>query len=76
MNEIRKEAMKCKDSWAQVILVIQAKEKQRKFITGTRQYKRNAIMDYVLKENLRDYGWSIKPPSTKKERRKDMKLFE
>ena len=76
MNEIRKEAMKCKDSWAQVIQVIQAKEKQPKFIRGTRQYKRNAIIDYVLKENLRDYGWSIKPPSTKKERRKDMKLFE
>ena len=76
MNEIRKEAMKCKDSWAQVIQVIQAKEKQPKFIRGTRQYKRNAIIDYVLKENLRDYGWSIKPPSTKKERRKDMKLIE
>lgn len=76
MAQIRKEAKLCKDSWTQVIQVIQEKEKQRKFMKDTKQYKRNAIIDYVLKENLKDYGWSINPPSTRKERARDPELFE
>lgn len=76
MAQIRKEAKQCKDSWTQVIQVIQEKEKQRKFMKGTKQYKRNAIIDYVLKENLKDYGWSIVPPTPKKDRKRDPELFE
>ena len=29
-----------------------------------------------MKENLKDYGWSINPPSTRKERKRDPELFE
>lgn len=76
MDQIRNESMHCHESWIQVIQVIQEKERQPKFIKGTKQYKRNAIIDYVLKENLKNYGWSINPPSTKKERKNDMELFE
>ena len=70
------EAMRFSDTWVQVIQVIQAKEKQKKFVNGTKQYKRNAIIDYVLKANLKEYGWSINPPTTKKERMKDRELQE
>ena len=76
MAQIRKEAQRFKDSWTQVIQVIQEKEKQPKFIKGTKQYKRNAIMDYVMKENLKEYGWSIKPPTSKKERKRDSEFIE
>ena len=74
MAEIRRQAKIFPDSYTQVILVIQEKEKQPKFIKGTRQFKRNNIMDYVLKENLKDFGWSITPPSEKRERKRE--LFE
>ena len=73
--EIKRHAKRFKDSYAQVIQVIQEKEQQNKFAKGTRQYKRNNIMDYVLKENLKDYGWSIMPPSEKKERKRELELF-
>jgi len=53
-------------------MVIQGKEKQPKFIKGTKQYKRNAIIDYVLKENLKEFGWSIEPPASRKERARDL----
>ena len=76
MAHIRREAIRCKDSWTQVIQVIQEKEKQPKFIKGTKQYKRNAIIDYVLKENLKEYGWSLEPPASKKERKALPELFE
>lgn len=76
MAQIRKEAHRFKDTWTQVIQVIQEKEKQRKFIKGTKQYKRNAIIDYVLKVNLKEYGWHIDPPSTRKERGRDPELSE
>lgn len=75
MVEIRRQTKRFKDSYAQVIQVIQEKEQQNKFAKGTRQYKRNNIMDYVLKENLKDYGWSIMPPSEKKERKRELELF-
>ena len=53
-------------------MVIQGKEKQPKFIKGTKQYKRNAIIDYVLKENLKEFWWSIDPPASRKERARDL----
>ena len=57
-------------------MVVQEKERQSKFIKGTKQYKRNAIIDYVMKENLKEFGWSIEPPSTRKERARTADLFE
>ena len=75
MAKIRRQAKRFKDSYVQVIQVIQEKEQQNKFIKGTRQYKRNNIMDFVLKENLKDYGWSITPPSARKERKTETDLF-
>ncbi len=75
LTHIRREAQRLPDTWTQVIMVIQEKEKQSKFIKGTKQYKRNAIIDYVLKKNMKDYfGWSIEPPSSSKERKRN--LFE
>ncbi len=76
MRVIGEHANTYKDSYVQVIQVIQEKEAQPKFAKGTRQYKRNNIMDYVLKVNLQDFGWSIKPPSTRKERKRQPDLFD
>ena len=76
MRVIASQAKHFKDSYTQVIQVIQEKETQAKFANGTRQYKRNNIMDYVLQVNLREYGWSIKPPSTRKERKREPDLFD
>ena len=56
MTRIRKTAKRFPDTFTQVIMVIQGKEKQPKFIKGTKQYTRNAIIDYVLKENLKEFG--------------------
>jgi hypothetical protein len=56
--------------------VLQEKEGQRKFMEGTKQYKRNNIMDYVLMKNLQDYGWSILPPSTRRERKRGPDFFD
>ena len=33
-------------------------------------------MDYVLKVNLKDFGWSIEPPYTRKDRKKESNLFD
>ncbi len=49
--------------------MIQEKEKQKKFAEGTRQYKRNNLIDFALKENLKAFGWSINPPATRRERK-------
>ncbi len=76
MRKIDEQARRFRDSYAQVIQVIQEKETQGKFTNGTRQYRRNNIMDYVLRVNLKDYGWSIEPPSTRKGRRKEPMLFD
>ena len=76
MRVIGDQAKHFRDSYTQVIQVIQEKETQSKFANGTRQYKRNNIMDYVLQVNLKDYGWSIKPPSTRKERKREPDLFD
>ena len=63
MKVIQKEASLHKDSYIQVIQVLQEKEAQPKFSSGTRQYKRNNIIEYALKENLKVYGWTIQPPT-------------
>lgn len=76
MRVIGEHANIYKDSYVQVIQVIQEKEAQPKFAKGTKQYKRNNIMDYVLKVNPQDFGWSIKPPSTRKERKRQPDLFD
>ena len=76
MRAIDEQAKRYRDSYIQVIQVIQEKESQGKFANGTRQYKRNNIMDYVLKVNLKDFGWSIEPPSTRKDRKKGSDLFD
>jgi len=76
MRIINEQAKRFRDSYVQVIQVIQEKEGQEKFASGTKQYKRNNIMDYVLKINLKDFGWSIAPPSTRKDRRKSTPRVE
>ena len=59
--QIRLEARKCPDSYIQVMQVIQEKERQPKFQNGTDAYKHNAIVNYALKENLKEFGWSLEP---------------
>ena len=76
MLKIYEQSRSFKDSYTQVIQVLQEKESQKKFMEGTKQYKRNNIMDYVLLKNLQDYGWSIQPPSTRKERKRGPDLFD
>lgn len=76
MMEIQKESILHKDSYVQVIQVLQEKEKLPKFSNGTRQYKRNNIMDYALKENLKEYGWSIQPSTSRKKRPVEVCVFE
>lgn len=50
------------DSCQQVLQVIEDKERQKKFQSGTMAYKRKSIMHYALQENLKEYGWSIPEP--------------
>ena len=54
------------DSYTHVIQVIQDKEKQAKFKSGTPAYKHNNIIYYVLKENLKVFGWSMEPMNSQK----------
>jgi hypothetical protein len=59
-------ARKHADTYMQVIQVIEDKEKQPKFKNGTPAYKHNNIIYYVQKENLKVFGWSLEPMSSKK----------
>lgn len=54
-----------RDSYLQVIQVVTDKENQEKFSVATAAYKRKCIMQYVLQENLREFGWSIPAPKGK-----------
>ena len=76
MMEIQKESRQHKDSYIQVLQILQEKENQPKFSSGTKQYKRNNIIDYALKENLKVYGWSIQPPSSRLKKCNEQSLFE
>jgi hypothetical protein len=44
MMEIQKESRQHKDSYIQVLQVLQEKENQPKFSSGTKQYKRNKLL--------------------------------
>ena len=76
MMEIQKESRQHKDSYIQVVQILQEKENQPKFSKGTRQYKRNNIIDYALKENLKVFGWSIQPPISRSKRDVEQDSFE
>ena len=76
MMEIQKESRQHKDSYIQVVQILQEKENQPKFSKGTRQYKRNNIIDYALKENLKVFGWSIQPPISRSKRDVEQDFFE
>lgn len=54
------------DSYQQILQVIEEKERQPKFRSGTQAFKRTSIMHYALAENLKTYGWSIPEPSKRK----------
>ena len=66
MNAFKKEAMTCNEAWIQVIQVIQEKENQLKFRKGNRSYQSKNLKEFVFKENLKNYGWSVEPPERKK----------
>jgi hypothetical protein len=61
MKQIRLKAGRSYDSYMQVIQVIQDKEKQPKFKSGTDAYRRNSIIKYALRVNLKEFGWSLEP---------------
>lgn len=54
------------DNYQQILQVIEAKERQPKFKSGTQAFKRTSIMHYALAENLKTYGWSIPSPNKRK----------
>ena len=76
MSEIQKESLQHKDSYIQVLQVLQEKENQPKFSSATKQYKRRNIIDYALKENLKVYGWSIQPPVGGQKGCKEQDIFD
>ena len=61
MRQIRLVARRSYDSYVQVMQVIQDKEKQPKFKNGTDAYRHKCIINYALKENLKEFGWSLEP---------------
>lgn len=62
ISEIKKNKGYLYNSYLQVIQVIKDKEKQKKFASARAAYKRKSIMQFVLLENLKEYGWYIIPP--------------
>ena len=78
MKQIRLKAGKSYDSYMQVIQVIQDKEKQPKFKSGTDAYRRNSIIKYALRVNLKEFGWSLEPmnaPTKRKQKSIQQDLF-
>ena len=70
MRQICLKAGRSYDSYVQVIQVIQEKEHQPKFKNGTDVYRRKSIINYALKENLKEFGWSLEPMSKAQKTRK------
>jgi len=70
MRQIRVKAGRSYDSYVQVMQVIQEKERQPKFKNGTDAYRRKAIINYALKENLKVYGWTLEPMDTGRKSKK------
>ena len=70
MRQICLKAGHSYDSYVQVIQVIQEKEHQPKFKNGTDAYRRKSIINYALKENLKEFGWSLEPMSKAQKTRK------
>lgn len=72
LNFIKTNHHNRRDSYLQVMQVVQDKERQPKFCNGTAAYKRKSIMQYALLENLQEFGWSIPAP---KPRRKEADAY-
>jgi len=62
----------CRDSFVQVMQVIQEKEQQPKFKSGTKAYKHNNIVKFALQENLKEFGWSLPPMQKQKRSKKEV----
>lgn len=74
MNAFKREALSCRDTWIQVIQVIQEKENQPKFRNANKSYQCRNLKEFVFKVNLKDYGWSVDPPPTRKFCKKSRQL--
>ena len=72
MRQIRLEARECSDSYVQVMQVIQEKEQQPKFKSGTKVYKHNNIVKFALQENLKEFGWSLSPMQKRRKSKKEV----
>lgn len=72
MRQIRLEAKECSDSYVQVMQVIQEKEQQPKFKSGTKVYKHNNIVKFALQENLKEFGWSLSPMQKRRKSKKEV----
>ncbi len=72
MRQIRLEARECSDSYVQVMQVIQEKEQQPKFKSGTKVYKHNNIVKFALQENLKEFGWSLSPIQKRRKSKKEV----
>ena len=74
MNAFKREAKLCRDTWIQVIQVIQEKESQPKFRDANKNYQRKNLKDFVFKVNLLDFGWSVAPPPMQKQYKRNRQL--
>ena len=74
MNAFKREAKLCRDTWIQVIQVIQEKESQPKFRDANRNYQRKNLKEFVFKVNLLDFGWSVAPPPMQKQYKRNRQL--
>ena len=63
ITKIDEEQRQSNDTYSQVIQVIYEKQKQAKFLQGTKKYKQKCLIDFVFAQNLKEYGWSIPPYS-------------
>ena len=74
MNAFKREAKLCRDTWIQVIQVIQEKESQPKFRDANKNYQRKNLKEFVFKVNLLDFGWFVAPPPMQKQYKRNRQL--
>ena len=74
MNAFKREARQCRDTWIQVIQVIQEKESQSKFQGANKNYQRKNLKEFVFRVNLKEFGWFVQPPPVKRYYKQNNKL--
>lgn len=63
MRQLRASQYHNFDTYMQVLQTVQEKERQTKFKTSTKAYQRKNIIEFVLQENLQEFGVRLSPPT-------------